>query len=262
MNPDITSQSFQGVLVGSILQSITPRFALGLETAWQRQAIPGSPPNTPLPSESTTSLLARLCGHDKSWIAAATLNPGQGVLLATFWKRLGEKVEAGVGLDVKASSGGMAGPTGGGLMVGGPVGGGKVREGTATFGLKYQFRAATLRAQIDSGGRVTAWLERMLSPQINVTFCGDIDHFKVPHPPPIPHPLHFLLLGFAHLLAPALGLLLWLELTCRGRELLKLDWELRLKRPICPKTKPHLHHTSNPSNALHCHRLPIHPNDN
>jgi len=109
------------------------------------------------------------------------LNPGQGVLLATFWKRVGEKVEAGVGLDVKASSGGMAVPTGGGLMVGGPVGGGKVREGTATFGLKYQFRAATLRAQIDSGGRVTAWLERMLSPQINVTFCGDIDHFKVTH---------------------------------------------------------------------------------
>ena len=100
---------------------------------------------------------------------------------ATFWRKLGEKVEAGVGLDVKAASGGL--PGGAGLMVAGP--GGRVREGQATFGLKYQFRAALLRAQIDSGGRVTALLERNLSQQISIAFCGDIDHFKVrtlPHP--------------------------------------------------------------------------------
>jgi mitochondrial import receptor subunit TOM40 len=144
--------------------------------------MPGGPPNFPIPTDSTTSFLARLIGQDKSWIAAATVNPGQGMLQATFWKKLGEKVEAGVGLEMKAASG--AAPAGAGMMVAGP--GGRVREGNATFGLKYQFRTAMLKAQIDSGGRVTALLERNLSQQISIAFCGDIDHFKVRPLPQIP----------------------------------------------------------------------------
>jgi mitochondrial import receptor subunit TOM40 len=84
-----------------------------------------------------------------------------------------------VGLDIKAGSAPAGGGGGGELMAGPGLGLARVREGTATFGLKYRFRTANLRAQIDSAGRVTALLERDLSPQIQVTFCGDIDHFKV-----------------------------------------------------------------------------------
>lgn len=178
MNPDFTSQAFQGVVVGSILQSITPRLSLGLESAWQRQAMGGlgGPPGSVLPSETSTSFLARLCGQHKDWIAAATFVPSNGALTATYWKRLGEKVEAGVALDVKAGST-AAVPQGGGLMAQPMIQ--RVREGTATVGLKYEFRSGMYRAQIDSGGRVSAYYDKRISPQIGLSFCGDIDHVKV-----------------------------------------------------------------------------------
>ena len=104
-----------------------------------------------------------------------------GSLNATFWRRLGEKVEAGVQLELKAGMQQIV-PQGGGLMTSpGPMFT-RVREGSATVGIKYEFRTAMLRAQIDSGGRVSAFLERRVSPQIGLSFCGDIDHFKVPRP--------------------------------------------------------------------------------
>ena len=177
MNPDFTSHAFQGVVIGSILQAITPRLALGIESAWQRQAMPGLQQGQNLPSETSTSFLAKLTGADKTWIAATTITPANGSLNATFWRRLGEKVEAGASLDVKAGTT-QAMPQGGGLLAQPMFS--RVREGTATVGLKYEFRTSMLRAQIDSGGRVSAFLDRRLSPQIGVSFCGDIDHFKVP----------------------------------------------------------------------------------
>lgn len=178
MNPDFTSQSFQGVVVASILQSITPRLSLGLESAWQRQPLPGGlgQPGSILPSETSTSFLAKLVGLDKTWIAAATIIPSNGAINATFWKRLGEKVEAGVSLDLKAGTT-QSMPQGGGVLAQPFMS--RVREGSATIGLKYEFRTAMLRAQVDSGGRVSAYLDRRVAPQIGITFCGDIDHFKV-----------------------------------------------------------------------------------
>lgn len=135
-----------------------------------------------IPSETTTSFIGKLVGADKSWIAAATVVPTAGSLNATFWRRLGEKVEAGVQLEVKAGMQQMV-PQGSGLMSAGPMFT-RVREGSATVGIKYEFRTAMLRAQVDSGGRVSAFLERRVSPQISLSFCGDIDHFKVPILPP------------------------------------------------------------------------------
>ena len=182
MNPDITSQSFQGVVIGSILQAITPRLSLGIESAWQRQPMAGlGPPGTVLPSETSTSFLAKLVGQDKGWVAAATLVPANGVLNATFWKRLAEKVEAGVQLELKAGTA-TSMPSGGGLMAQPMMT--RVREGTATIGVKYEFRTAMFRGQVDSGGRVSMFLDKRLSPQVGMQFCGDIDHFKVPHPSP------------------------------------------------------------------------------
>jgi len=117
-----------------------------------------------------------MTGVNRNWIAAATFAPANGALNATFWRRLGEKVEAGVALDLKAgTTAGM--PAGGGLMAQPLVT--RVREGTATVGVKYEFRTSMYRAQIDSGGRISLFLDKRLSPQIGISFCGDIDHFKV-----------------------------------------------------------------------------------
>jgi len=176
MNPDFTSQSFQGVIVGSILQSITPRFALGLETSWQRQPFPGLQRGQTLPSETLTTFLAKLIGRNKDWIAAASLTPAAGTLNATFWKKLADKIEAGVSLELKGETAASV-PQGPGLMAQPLIT--RVREGVATAGIKYEFRQSMFRAQIDSGGRLSAYLDRRILPSIGISFCGDIDHFKV-----------------------------------------------------------------------------------
>jgi mitochondrial import receptor subunit TOM40 len=178
VNPDFTSRSFNGILVGSVLQAITPRLSVGFESSWQKQAAPELGPGGGMgdPSATSTSLIARLVGADKTWKAAATIAPLSGFLTATYWKKLGEKIEAGVSLDLKAQSAPVI-PQGGGLIAAGGIQ--RVREGTATLGLKYDFRASLLRAQIDSGGRVSTMLEKRISPQITLVFCGDMDHFKV-----------------------------------------------------------------------------------
>jgi mitochondrial import receptor subunit TOM40 len=182
MNPDLTSQSFQGVIVASILQSITPNLALGLETAWQRSPIPSLAPGVPTglssPAETSTSFLAKITGRDKSWIAATTLNPTNGALSATFWKRLGDKIEAGASLELKAGTTAGMPAEGNQLFMSQRMA--RVREGTATVGIKYEFRASMYRAQVDSGGRVSLFLDKRISPSIGFSFCGDIDHFKVP----------------------------------------------------------------------------------
>ena len=72
---------------------------------------------------------------------------------------------------------------------GGLMGGGMGREGLTTLGAKYDFRASTFRAQIDSSGRLGCLLEKRLAPAVTVTFAGDMDHAKVstcsfpPYPP-------------------------------------------------------------------------------
>jgi len=177
MNPDFTSQSFQGVIVGSILQSITPRLALGLETSWQRQPVPGLQRGQTLPSETVTTFLAKLVGSERNWIAAATLTPAAGTLSATFWKKLADKIEAGVSLELKGGLAAAMPAQGGGLLAQPVIT--RVREGTATAGIKYEFRQSMFRAQIDSGGRLSAYLDRRILPNIGISFCGDIDHFKV-----------------------------------------------------------------------------------
>jgi mitochondrial import receptor subunit TOM40 len=180
MNPDITSSAFQGVIVASILQSITPTVALGLETAWQRQPMPalgpGAPPGLISPAETSTSFLAKFTGKDKSWVAATTLSPANGALSASFWKRLGEKIEAGASLELKAGTAAVP-PDANQMFVSRTLS--RVREGTATVGIKYEFRASMYRAQLDSGGRVSLFLDKRISPSIGFSFCGDLDHFKV-----------------------------------------------------------------------------------
>ena len=88
----------------------------------------------------------------------------------SYWRRLADKVEAGVALDLAAAPGMALGP---GMMT--PP----RREGTATVGAKYDFRASTFRAQVDSTGKVSCLLDKRIAPAVQVTFSGEIDHVKV-----------------------------------------------------------------------------------
>ena len=59
------------------------------------------------------------------------------------------------------------------------MGGGGRKEGTTTVGAKYDFRASTFRAQVDSTGKLSCLLEKRVLPPIQLVFAGEMDHFKV-----------------------------------------------------------------------------------
>jgi mitochondrial import receptor subunit TOM40 len=157
LNPSTLSGGLTGIFIGSYLQSITPRLAVGLDAVWQRV----SPAQGP---ESMTSYFARYKSSD--WIATALVQPTNGALNASYWRRLSDKVQAGVDLQLSLV------PSGG-LM------GGIQKEGLTTVGAKYDFRMSTFRAQVDSRGKLSCLLEKRVAVPVMMTFAAEVDHFTV-----------------------------------------------------------------------------------
>jgi len=147
LNP--SPSDLTGVYIGSYLQSITKNLAVGFETLYQRP--------TPRDNPIATSYLAKLTGTDKSWIATAQVQ-SSGVVQATYWQKLSEKVEVAAEMQILASP--------------------HRRDAVATLGAKYDFRMATFRAQVDSTGKVSALLEQRFVPAFAFLMAGEIDHFK------------------------------------------------------------------------------------
>lgn len=139
-----------GIYIGSYLQSFTKNIALGVEGFFQRP--------TPDMAEFSTSYLAKYTSDKSDWIATAQLQPA-GILQATYWQKLSEKVEVAADLQV------IAAPT--------------RRDAIATLGAKYDLRMSTFRAQVDSTGKVSALLEQRFAPTLAFLLSGEIDHFKV-----------------------------------------------------------------------------------
>ncbi|KAG9124838.1 translocase of outer mitochondrial membrane [Ceratobasidium sp. 392] len=161
-----------GIYVGSYLQSITPRLALGFETVHQRVG-PGM-------AESMTSYLLRWTSapspapvipggisnpsalspgslDTNKWIATAHLQ-APGIIQATYWQRLSEKVDVGADLQMIIAPG--------------------RRDAIATVGAKWDLRMSTMRAQVDSTGKVAALLEQRFAPTFAFLVGGEIDHVK------------------------------------------------------------------------------------
>ena len=160
MNPSFLEGGISGIIIGSYLQSITPRLALGLEAMWNR-------PGLSAPPDMAVSYCARYRGSD--WIASAQIL-AQGAVNTSYWRRLTDKVEAGADLQLQFAPG-MRGQ---GLM-----GGGLRKDGTATAGLKYDFTTSAFRAQVDSSGKLSCLLEKRVLPPVQVTFAGEMDPFRV-----------------------------------------------------------------------------------
>ncbi|RDX56553.1 mitochondrial import receptor subunit tom40 [Polyporus arcularius HHB13444] len=138
-----------GIYMGSYLQSLTKNLALGVEGILQRQ--------TPDMSEIATAYLAKYTSTDKSWIATAQLQ-GAGILQATYWQKLSDKVDVAADLQVVAAPG--------------------RRDALATLAARYELRMASFRAQLDSTGKVSAFLEQKFAPTFSFLVSGEIDHFK------------------------------------------------------------------------------------
>jgi mitochondrial import receptor subunit TOM40 len=155
INPSILDGGLTGMVMGSYLQAVTPRLSLGVDTFWNRPAMSYGP-------DLNVSYAARYRAPD--WAASAQFLAGGGIE-ASYWKRLSEKVETGVQLNLQFAGIGPMGPP--------------KKEGTVTIGAKYDFRASSFRAQIDNQGKVGCLLEKIVAPPIRVTFSGEIDHKQV-----------------------------------------------------------------------------------
>jgi len=153
LNPSYLEGGLTGIFILSHLQSITRRLSLGIETVWQRAAL-NQPP------ESAMSYAARYKAED--WIATAQLH-AQGALNATYWRRLSEKVQAGVDMTLQVAPSQT-------MM------GGLQKEGITAVGVKYDFRMSTFRAQVDSKGKLGCLLEKRVAPPVMMSFCADVDH--------------------------------------------------------------------------------------
>ncbi|KAL8771344.1 MAG: hypothetical protein Q9209_003250 [Squamulea sp. 1 TL-2023] len=164
MNPSIIEGGVKGIFIASYLQSVTSRLALGIEGVWQRVAMNSAP-------EAILSYGARYKGSD--WIASLQMQsegPQGSVVSSSYWRKLTDKVSVGTDLNLQFAPG-LSGQ--GGLM-----GGGLQKEGSASAGAKYEFRASTFRAQVDSKGRLSCLLEKTILPAMRVTFAGEMDHLK------------------------------------------------------------------------------------
>ncbi|KAM0791240.1 hypothetical protein ACM66B_005719 [Microbotryomycetes sp. NB124-2] len=149
---------FTGTYLASYLQSVTPHFALGAEALYQRP--------TPDLEDCSLGYMAKYHNVKKdeqgqpikdSYIATAQIMP-QGMWQATYWRKLAERVDAGVDLVVM------------------PALDPRQRKAIATAGVKYEFRTSTFRGQVDSEGKVSALLEQRLSPAFAFLVAGEMDH--------------------------------------------------------------------------------------
>jgi mitochondrial import receptor subunit TOM40 len=156
INPSILEGGLTGMFIGSYLQAITPRLALGLEGVLQK-------PGGGMGPEAALSYAGKYKGDD--WIASAQLLT-QGGLQGSYWRRLTDKVETGVDVNLQ-------------FAAGNPMMGGPTKEGVATLGAKYEFSRSIFRAQVDSQGKIGCLLEKVVAPPVRMTFAGEMDHAKV-----------------------------------------------------------------------------------
>ena len=175
LNPSFFDGGVTGIYIGSYLQSVTPKLAIGMETLWQRPSLTQGP-------ECAVSYCGRYKSED--WVATAQLQAAMGTLTTSYWRKLSDKVQAGVEMNL-----GLV-PAPGGMM-----GGGIQKEGVTTVGAKYDFRMSTFRAQVDSKGKLSCVLEKRVAPPVMMSFAADIDHFTV-RPSHNPHLIRQLLTVF------------------------------------------------------------------
>ncbi|WFD23435.1 translocase of outer mitochondrial membrane [Malassezia equina] len=147
LNP--SPSDLTGIYVANYLQTLTPRFALGAEAIYQH-------PSAEI-EEASLGYMAKWVGPKNDWIATAQWQP-QGVGQLTYWHQLSEQVDVAGDLQMI-------------LMP-------QRRDAQASLAARYSFRMASLRAQIDSLGKLTSVYEARISPAFAFTFSGEIDHLS------------------------------------------------------------------------------------
>lgn len=161
LNPDITGANFRGLLVGSILQSITNKLSLGLETVYTAMDPSGF-------NSASISLVGRYNAGD--WIASAQLQ-AQGQLIASFWRKVAPNLEAGLETTISAQQQPVMGES---MMPQIQT----VIEANTVLGAKYEFRQSIYRGQLNSQGELGFMLEHRILPTVGLVFNAQVDQWK------------------------------------------------------------------------------------
>lgn len=136
-----------GAISASYLQSVTQSLALGVELSAH------SGFNNQI--SSTLAVVGRLSHGNAIMNANLTTN---GAVSLSYHQKVNEQISIASEFEAALT--------------------GTQRDSFFQTGVKFDLRAATMRAQIDTLGRVTAVLEEKLTPAFSVLLCGEIDHFK------------------------------------------------------------------------------------
>lgn len=147
VNPDPATAS--GIYQGSFLQSITRNFAAGVEGTYMR-----SPVN--LPDVSMGGMLKWT--SDAKDVIATLHVPQPGLFNATYFQKLAERVDVAVDLNIIAAGG--------------------RREAQAVAGAKWDFRGSTLRAALDSTGKLSVNHETRMGSSLAFTVSSEMDYPK------------------------------------------------------------------------------------
>ena len=141
INPSI-AEGFgrTGIYMVNYIQSLSRNFSFGIETVVQR-------PSADI-EEASTGYHAKWVSDKRDWIATASMQ-AMGIVQATYWQRLAERVDVAADL----------------MLITLP----QKREATASLGAKWDFRMSTLRTQIDSAGKVSTLFEQRLAPTFSFT---------------------------------------------------------------------------------------------
>eukprot|EP00160_Parvularia_atlantis_P018052 Unigene6480_Nuclearia_a/m.19950 Unigene6480_Nuclearia_a/g.19950 ORF Unigene6480_Nuclearia_a/g.19950 Unigene6480_Nuclearia_a/m.19950 type:complete len:301 (-) Unigene6480_Nuclearia_a:27-929(-) len=145
INPNLFEGT--GVCTLSYLQSVTRRLVLGVEgtaSLGPQRAI-----------NSSLAFVARLSTDNAVVNVNATTN---GNLQLSYYQKVNEQISIASELEAGISS--------------------QQRDSIFTMGTKFDLRAATLRAQLDSTGKVAVVLEEKVNPAFSVLLSGELDHWK------------------------------------------------------------------------------------
>ncbi|EPZ36705.1 hypothetical protein ROZALSC1DRAFT_29893 [Rozella allomycis CSF55] len=144
-DPNILRKS--GVFVANYVQSITKKLSAGVEFVYQKP--------DQYHEDGSISYALRYAG-DK-WVGSAVLMQ-MSMLNLSYHQRISDRVE--IGTDFNFS---MTEPR---------------KESHTTIGGKVDFKLSSLRAQIDTRGKLATFFEHRLGPGVSVLFSGEIDHLR------------------------------------------------------------------------------------
>jgi mitochondrial import receptor subunit TOM40 len=150
INPDITTLS--GIINVTYLQSMTSAIAMGTNFHCRRDPV--------MMDESDLGIILRKTGDN--YIAGTEIKTSGSVQM-NYYHKIGDRVHAALELEVVPSALAQAQ---------------QVAASRVGAGLRYEFHHALLRAQLESTGQISAFLEERISPHLSFLFSGMIDHSK------------------------------------------------------------------------------------